>query len=115
MQVSRHVREIKRSNELTDLLLQMATVEVNLKEGDALPEQHLDEGENIERIIVPLSELYHKLKGTPFPFRCLDSSRTHNDGCHFQRCQKRRAQWSMQGKKFSHHLRRLFCELILPA
>ncbi|KAK3050708.1 hypothetical protein LTR09_008074 [Extremus antarcticus] len=40
----------------------MATVEVNLKEGEALPEQHLDEGENIERIIVPLSELYHKLK-----------------------------------------------------
>lgn len=47
----------------------MVTVGVNLKEGDKAPEQHLDEGEHIERVIVPLSELYDKLKGK-FPTPC---------------------------------------------
>ena len=42
----------------------MATVEVNLEEGDEKPEQHLDDGEYIERVIVPLHELYDKLQGT---------------------------------------------------
>ena len=42
---------------------QMVTVEVNLKEGDKPPEQHLDDGEHIERVIVPLSQLYNKLQG----------------------------------------------------
>lgn len=42
---------------------QMVTIEVNLKEGDRPPEQHLDEGEHIERVTVPLSELYDKLQG----------------------------------------------------
>lgn len=41
----------------------MVTIEVNLKEGDKPPEQHLDEGEHIERVTVPLSELYEKLQG----------------------------------------------------
>lgn len=45
------------------LVAKMVTIEVNLKEGEATPEQHLDEGEHIERVIVPLSELYDKLKG----------------------------------------------------
>ena len=45
----------------------MVTIEVNLKEGDAEPEQHLDEGENIERRIVPLSELYDTLQGIVKP------------------------------------------------
>ena len=45
----------------------MVTIEVNLKEGDAEPEQHLDEGENIERRIVPLSELYETLQGIVVP------------------------------------------------
>lgn len=30
-------------------------------EDDTEPEQHLDEGENIERIVVPLSELHARL------------------------------------------------------
>ncbi|MCJ1475953.1 hypothetical protein MMC13_004617 [Lambiella insularis] len=47
---------------LTDANMQMVTIEVNLKEGDAEPAQHLDEGEHIERVIVPLSELYDKLQ-----------------------------------------------------
>jgi ADP-ribose pyrophosphatase len=41
--------------------MQFAIVEVELKEGEAMPEQHLDEGENIERIIVPLSKLFDRL------------------------------------------------------
>lgn len=39
-------------------------MEVTLKEGDKEPEQHLDEGEHIQRMIVPLNELYDKLQGT---------------------------------------------------
>lgn len=42
----------------------MVTVEVHLKEGDKQPEQHLDEGEYIERRVVPISELYDTLQGT---------------------------------------------------
>lgn len=41
----------------------MATIEVNLKEGDAEPEQHLEDGEHIERVVVPLDQLYDKLQG----------------------------------------------------
>jgi hypothetical protein len=41
----------------------MVTVEVDLKEGDEEPEQHLDDGEHIERVVVPISELYEKLQG----------------------------------------------------
>ena len=49
--------------------MQMVTVEVELKEGDEEPEQHLDDGEHIERVVVPISELYEKLQGklNPFP------------------------------------------------
>jgi hypothetical protein len=55
----------------------MVTVEVELKEGDEEPEQHLDDGEHIERVVVPISELYEKLQGkqqhqpkiTPLPAR----------------------------------------------
>lgn len=41
----------------------MVTVEVNLSEDEKPPEQQLDEGEYIERITVPLRELYDKLHG----------------------------------------------------
>ena len=41
----------------------MVTVEVELQEGDEEPEQHLDDGEHIERVVVPISELYEKLQG----------------------------------------------------
>jgi hypothetical protein len=41
----------------------MVTIEVNLKEGDDEPEQHLEEGEHIERVVVPLDQLYEKLQG----------------------------------------------------
>lgn len=46
----------------------MATVEVNLKEEDteedteeALPEQRLEDGEHIQRVVVPMAELYQRL------------------------------------------------------
>ncbi|OTA33180.1 hypothetical protein BTJ68_07063 [Hortaea werneckii EXF-2000] len=47
---------------MTNATHQMVTMEVNLKEGDEEPEQHLDEGEFIERRIVPLTELYGTLQ-----------------------------------------------------
>ncbi|KAK4542454.1 hypothetical protein LTR36_006706 [Oleoguttula mirabilis] len=53
------VRELR---EETGYEGKMVTIEVNLKEGDAEPEQHLDEGEHIERRVVPLTELYDTLQ-----------------------------------------------------
>ena len=41
----------------------MVTIEVNLKEGDKEPEQHLEEGEHIERVVIPLTELHDRLQG----------------------------------------------------
>lgn len=41
----------------------LCMVEIELGEGDAEPEQHLDEGEEIQRVNVPLSELYERLEG----------------------------------------------------
>ncbi|KAF1834539.1 hypothetical protein BDW02DRAFT_498052 [Decorospora gaudefroyi] len=41
--------------------MQLATVEVNLEEGAKEPEQALDDGEFIERVVVPLDELYDRL------------------------------------------------------
>lgn len=46
---------------MTTANMQFATVEVQLKEGDEEPEQHLESGEHIERIVVPLHELYDRL------------------------------------------------------
>lgn len=47
-------------------------MEVRLKEGDEEPEQHLDEGESIQRVVVPLDELHDRLMGisplAPFAF-----------------------------------------------
>ncbi|KAF1996202.1 hypothetical protein P154DRAFT_443913 [Amniculicola lignicola CBS 123094] len=42
--------------------MQLATIEVELKEGDKEPEQVLDEGEFIERVVVPLEELFPRLE-----------------------------------------------------
>jgi len=46
---------------LTTANMQLAVVEVQLKEGDEEPEQHLDDGEHIQRVVVPLEELYDRL------------------------------------------------------
>jgi ADP-ribose pyrophosphatase len=54
----------------------MVTVEVNLKEGEEIPEQQLDEGEYIERVMVPLSELYDKLQGMLFQIQSMPAHRS---------------------------------------
>ncbi|KAI4595359.1 hypothetical protein KJ359_007034 [Pestalotiopsis sp. 9143b] len=41
--------------------MQMAMVEVDLKEGDAEPEQRLEDGEHIQRVVIPLAEFYDRL------------------------------------------------------
>jgi len=41
--------------------MQLATVEVTLNEDDEEPEQHLDDGEFIQRVVVPIDELYDRL------------------------------------------------------
>lgn len=46
---------------LTNATLQLVMMEVKLGEDEAMPEQRLDDGELIERVVVPLSELYEKL------------------------------------------------------
>lgn len=46
---------------LTNATLQLVMMEVQLKEGEAMPEQRLDDGELIERVVVPLDQLYSRL------------------------------------------------------
>ncbi|KAI1397466.1 NUDIX hydrolase domain-like protein [Hypoxylon fuscum] len=46
---------------MSDANMQLAMVEVQLKEGDEEPEQRLEDGEHIQRVVVPLSELYDRL------------------------------------------------------
>lgn len=41
--------------------MQLAVVEVQLRDSDEPPEQHLEEGEAIEPVLVPLSKLYDRL------------------------------------------------------
>ncbi|CAO2653423.1 Nn.00g028340.m01.CDS01 [Neocucurbitaria sp. VM-36] len=47
---------------MTSANLCLVMVEIRLKEGDAEPEQQLDEGEDIQRVNIPLSELYERLE-----------------------------------------------------
>ena len=63
MQICRCVVEFGSCLGVIANVLQMVTIEVQLKEGDEQPEQHLDEGEHIERRVVPLDQLYEKLQG----------------------------------------------------
>ncbi|KAF3258890.1 hypothetical protein TWF192_011026 [Orbilia oligospora] len=46
---------------MTTANMQLVVMEVNLKEGDPEPQQQLDDGEFIERVVVPLDELHNKL------------------------------------------------------
>ncbi|KAF1838874.1 ADP-ribose pyrophosphatase [Decorospora gaudefroyi] len=41
----------------------LCMVEIWLEEGQPEPEQHLDEGEEIQRVVVPVAELYDRLEG----------------------------------------------------
>ncbi|KAF5604555.1 Nudix hydrolase [Fusarium subglutinans] len=46
---------------MTNANMQLAMVEVQLGENDEEPEQRLDDGEHIQREIIPLSQLYERL------------------------------------------------------
>lgn len=46
---------------LTNATLQLVMMEVKLKDDEAMPDQRLDDGELIERVIVPLKDLYATL------------------------------------------------------
>lgn len=47
---------------MTNANMQLVMVEVNLAEGDAPePEQRLEDGEHIERVVIPLAEFYDRL------------------------------------------------------
>ncbi|KAL5117821.1 hypothetical protein ACEQ8H_004295 [Pleosporales sp. CAS-2024a] len=47
---------------MTSANMVLCMVEIHLGEKDAEPEQHLDEGEDIQRVNVPLAHLYDKLE-----------------------------------------------------
>lgn len=47
---------------MTSANMKLCMMEVHLQENDPEPEQHLDEGEDIQRVNVPLAELYDKLE-----------------------------------------------------
>ena len=46
---------------MSDANMKMAMVEVHLGENDPEPEQRLEDGEHIERVVVPLAEFYDRL------------------------------------------------------
>jgi ADP-ribose pyrophosphatase len=46
---------------MTNATLQLVMMEVQLNDDEKMPEQRLDDGELIERVIVPLSDLYQRL------------------------------------------------------
>ncbi|KAK3295323.1 NUDIX hydrolase domain-like protein [Chaetomium fimeti] len=46
---------------LSSANMQLVMVEVRLGEGEPLPEQRLEDGEHIQRVVVPLAELYGRL------------------------------------------------------
>lgn len=76
----------------------MVTIEVDLKEGDKEPEQHLEEGEHIERRIVPLADLYDTLHGKLF--RRAPRAHLRRIACNAEQyCRKRRARSWMPGKQ----------------
>ncbi|KAK6352100.1 hypothetical protein TWF730_008931 [Orbilia blumenaviensis] len=46
---------------MTSANMQLVVMEVNLKEGDPEPKQQLDDGEYIEKVVIPLDELLDRL------------------------------------------------------
>ena len=70
--------------------MQMAMVEVHLKEGDAEPEQRLEDGEHIERVVIPLSEFYERLVEYSKKERTIVAAKLFHfaHGMHFAQTQK---------------------------
>ncbi|POS75963.1 ADP-ribose pyrophosphatase [Diaporthe helianthi] len=46
---------------MTNANMQLVMVEVQLPEGEGMPEQRLEDGEHITRVVVPLADLYKRL------------------------------------------------------
>lgn len=69
---------------LTTANMQFAVVEVQLNEGDEVPEQHLDSGEFIQRFTVPLSELYNRLLEFSKEERVMVDARLFHFACGMQ-------------------------------
>ncbi|KAH7304074.1 NUDIX domain-containing protein [Stachybotrys elegans] len=46
---------------MTNANMQLVMVEAQLAEGEGLPEQRLDDGERIERVVIPLADFYDRL------------------------------------------------------
>lgn len=75
---------------MTNATMQMAMVEVQLKEGDEEPEQRLEDGEHIERVVVPLAELYDRLVEYSKQDRMVIAAKLFHfaHGMHFAQTQK---------------------------
>ncbi|EON96502.1 putative adp-ribose pyrophosphatase protein [Phaeoacremonium minimum UCRPA7] len=75
---------------MTNATMQMALVEVQLKEGDEEPEQRLEDGEHIQRVIVPLSQFYDRLVEYSRQERMIVAAKLFHfaAGMHFAQTQK---------------------------
>jgi ADP-ribose pyrophosphatase len=76
---------------MSDANMRMVLVEVKLPaEDEGLPEQRLEDGEHIERVIVPLSELYERLVEYSKKERMVVAAKLFHfaAGMHFARTQK---------------------------
>jgi ADP-ribose pyrophosphatase len=77
---------------LSNANMQLVMVEVNLGEGDAeeLPEQRLEDGEHITRVVLPLAELYERLVEYSKQERMVVSAKLFHfaAGMHFAKTQK---------------------------
>jgi ADP-ribose pyrophosphatase len=70
--------------------MQMVMVEVQLKEGEPEPEQRLEDGEHIQRVVIPLEELYERLIDYSKQERMICAAKLLHfaQGMHFARTQK---------------------------
>lgn len=75
---------------MSNATMQMALVEVQLNEGDEEPEQRLEDGEHIQRVIVPLSEFYDRLVEYSKQDRTIVAAKLFHfaAGMHFAQTQK---------------------------
>ncbi|KAH8901799.1 NUDIX domain-containing protein [Coniochaeta sp. PMI_546] len=75
---------------LSNANMQLVMVEVNLGEGDEEPEQRLEDGEHIQRIVVPLAEFYDRLVDYSKQERMIVAAKLFHfaAGMHFAQTQK---------------------------
>lgn len=75
---------------MTNANMKMAMVEVQLKEGDEEPEQRLEDGEHIQRVVIPLAEFYDRLVEYSKQDRMIVAAKLFHfaHGMHFAQTQK---------------------------